>query len=305
MNEWASSRRIGRGVLNLHPPLPGADDGTRRVQMRRSLSCQLARARQVLPASCTIQRSWLRRVPVPAGADITRSLCTDQALKRVLEDVARRVRSADQTATALPPDTAQPPDMALPSGATLTSGPKMILRFTCTHEGPTSPPPGTQRTHTRTISKRSYEEGVVLVRCGCCNRPHLIADNLGWFGDIENIEGILAERGEDVQRIRGARTQLAPSSRPARAQHCQLLSAPSPPLATSAPSASASAPAPCDRPLLPPCAPPHLPCAPLERAGSARVRVHRPAVASVRRERPGARRHRGGRRREVTAGSAY
>ena len=247
--------------------------------MRRSFSCQLARARQALPASCTIQRSWLRRVPVPAGADITRSLCTDQALKRVLEDVARRVRSADPTATALPPDTALPADTALPSGATLTSGPKMILRFTCTHEGPTSPPPGTQRTHTRTISKRSYEEGVVLVRCGCCNRPHLIADNLGWFGDIENIEGILAERGEDVQRIRGARTQLAPSALPA-------LPAPVSSFSTASSVSTVSI------------------CAPL-RAGSARVRVHRPAVASVRRERPGARRHRGGCRREVTAGSAY
>ena len=170
------------------------------VLMRRSVVAQLARASQALPASCTIQRSWLRRVPSPAGANITRSLCTDQALKKVLDDVARRVSGADPTATALPPDTALPP------GATLTSGPKMILRFTCTHEGPTSPPPGTERTHSRTISKRSYEEGVVLVRCGCCNRPHLIADNLGWFGDKnENIESILAERGEEVQRICGAR----------------------------------------------------------------------------------------------------
>ena len=179
---------------------------------------QLARASQALPASCTIQRCWLRHVPSPAGANITRSLCTDQALKKVLEDVARRVSGADPTATALPPDTALPP------GATLTSGPKVILRFTCTHEGPTSPPPGTQRTHSRTISKRSYEEGVVLVRCGCCNRPHLIADNLGWFGDKkENIEGILAERGEEVQRICGARTQLC-QHLPAPASTCATAS---------------------------------------------------------------------------------
>ena len=258
--------------------------------MRRSMVAQLTRASQALPASCTIQRCWLRRVPSPAGANITRSLCTDQALKKVLEDVARRVSGADPTATALPPDTALPP------GATLTSGPKMILRFTCTHEGPTSPPPGTERTHSRTISKRSYEEGVVLVRCGCCNRPHLIADNLGWFGDKkENIEGILAERGEEVQRICGARTQLC-QHLPAPASTCQHLPAPAPPLALSALSASASAPAPCSRPAraLPP------PGAPLY-AGPARVRVQRPAAASVHRERPGARRHRGGRHCEVAA----
>ena len=165
----------------------------------------------------------------------------------MLDDVARRVSGADPMATALPPDTALPP------GATLTSGPKMILRFTCTHEGPTSPPPGTERTHSRTISKRSYEEGVVLVRCGCCNRPHLIADNLGWFGDKnENIESILAERGEEVQRICGARVQLAPApaSTCQHLQHTPLLmfAAPAPMSASPALSAPAPAPAPCSRP---------------------------------------------------------
>ncbi|KAL3926106.1 MAG: hypothetical protein SGPRY_003456 [Prymnesium sp.] len=30
---------------------------------------------------------------------------------------------------------------------------------------------------------------------------HLVADNLGWFGDAANIETILSERGEQVHRI--------------------------------------------------------------------------------------------------------
>mmetsp|Transcript_16886 Transcript_16886/g.37898 ORF Transcript_16886/g.37898 Transcript_16886/m.37898 type:complete len:85 (-) Transcript_16886:302-556(-) len=43
--------------------------------------------------------------------------------------------------------------------------------------------------------------GIVVVRCGACDNQHLIADNLGWFGDRVNVEQILAERGEEVRRI--------------------------------------------------------------------------------------------------------
>lgn len=46
-----------------------------------------------------------------------------------------------------------------------------------------------------------FFSGIVVVRCDCCDKQHLIADNLGWFGDKTNIEAILAERGEEVQRM--------------------------------------------------------------------------------------------------------
>lgn len=75
----------------------------------------------------------------------------------------------------------------------------MLLRFTCKK---------CDATLDKTISKRSYEEGVVVVRC-TCNAQHLIADHLGWFGKKgETVESILAERGESVRREMDARVHL-------------------------------------------------------------------------------------------------
>ncbi|KAJ4720764.1 Zinc finger, DNL-type [Melia azedarach] len=52
----------------------------------------------------------------------------------------------------------------------------------------------------KTVCRESYENGVVVARCGGCNNLHLIADHLGWFGEPGSIEDFLAARGEEVKR---------------------------------------------------------------------------------------------------------
>eukprot|EP00906_Rhabdomonas_costata_P018420 RCo026907 len=73
-------------------------------------------------------------------------------------------------------------------------GPKsadMALVFTCGRCG--------VRTM-KSFTRLSYERGVVIVQCPGCKSLHLVADNLGWFGDERNIEEIMKAKGEAVLR---------------------------------------------------------------------------------------------------------
>ena len=55
--------------------------------------------------------------------------------------------------------------------------PRMAIQYTCKVCG---------ERNTHMFSKQAYEKGLVIVTCKQCNSRHLIADNLGWFKDIEH-----------------------------------------------------------------------------------------------------------------------
>jgi len=72
---------------------------------------------------------------------------------------------------------------------------KMRLMFTCKK---------CKTRNSKIISKLAYNKGVIIVKCDCCKNNHLIADNLGWFSDMDkrtNIEKIMASKGENVRKI--------------------------------------------------------------------------------------------------------
>eukprot|EP00375_Theileria_parva_P003298 XP_765979.1 hypothetical protein [Theileria parva strain Muguga] len=53
----------------------------------------------------------------------------------------------------------------------------------------------------KSFSKQAYHHGIVYVKCESCNNLHLISDQLGWFGEKQNIEEILQRKGEDVSKM--------------------------------------------------------------------------------------------------------
>lgn len=75
-------------------------------------------------------------------------------------------------------------------GATYDSQGQFMIMFTCKK---------CDTKQSKLFTKKAYHQGVVLVRCDGCSSFHLIADNLGWFGDEKsNIETIMRDLNQEM-----------------------------------------------------------------------------------------------------------
>lgn len=58
---------------------------------------------------------------------------------------------------------------------------------------------------TKTIKRRSYEKGTVLIQCPSCGKHHIIADNMGMYthltGGKKNVEEIAKSAGLNFTRV--------------------------------------------------------------------------------------------------------
>lgn len=54
----------------------------------------------------------------------------------------------------------------------------------------------------KSFSKKSYDHGVVIVRCPGCDNLHLVADRLGWFDDESwDVQKALSKMGDNVVAV--------------------------------------------------------------------------------------------------------
>ena len=91
------------------------------------------------------------------------------------------------------------PEEASRAKEKLSTGKYYLLGFTCTHDKDCRTPQEERRMF-KPVSKNAYHNGVALAKCPC-EKLHLIADNLNWFGEEKNIEEIIKARGEEVQKL--------------------------------------------------------------------------------------------------------
>lgn len=75
---------------------------------------------------------------------------------------------------------------------------KIGIAFTCNADG-------CNNRITKSIKRRSYEKGTVLIQCPKCQKHHVIADNTGMYAQLtggkRNVEEMAKEKGENVTRV--------------------------------------------------------------------------------------------------------
>ncbi|CAN1768418.1 DNL-type zinc finger protein, partial [Linum perenne] len=101
----------------------------------------------------------------------------------------------ESSSTSGPPSVevklSEPPEVSTTSQFKISARHDLAMMFTCNV---------CETRSIKTLSRDSYEKGVVVARCGGCNNLHLIADRLGWFGEPGSVEDFLASRGEEVMK---------------------------------------------------------------------------------------------------------
>lgn len=148
---------------------------------------------------CTIPSSSSSRTYVTSykegrdGEEKGGSLSRPSVPFETTETLSSRTESGDETTSVSVSVSETPPSVNVAVDSAFKASPRhdMALLFTCTVCDVRS---------AKTMSRATYETGVVIVRCPGCQNLHLIADRYGWFGDPGSVEDFLAEKGIDVRK---------------------------------------------------------------------------------------------------------
>eukprot|EP00457_Paulinella_chromatophora_P010786 gb/GEZN01010902.1/.p1 GENE.gb/GEZN01010902.1/~~gb/GEZN01010902.1/.p1 ORF type:complete len:243 (+),score=40.62 gb/GEZN01010902.1/:152-880(+) len=141
------------------------------------------------------QRAPLLVLPISRGVSgrlLSTAVDSSSGAAHQPKDAQSVTDSQQETATHWQQHTTAGPKRKLPPDYNPKN--RFQIRFTCT----------AKKCNTRNIksfSHAAYYCGVVIITCEGCGSKHLIADNLGIFGDERNIQEILAKKGVTMTTV--------------------------------------------------------------------------------------------------------